>query len=229
MSRFPGGAAEVANALIHSLDDEDREARLSAVIALKRGGGWGVERVNRTLLALIDDPDPRSFPQRVRAAQSLCWFSPELRPQVFERLITLTTSKSVSLRRSAIESLEHLAAEKQLTPGASPAEAALERALKDEDRIVRCLAASALSEFEGWDTGRALACLIALDADTLLPAKLRDRARWAVETKFADGSGNFRRVYRLREIVAELKQAEAAPKVVAQEPDDQDPIPVPPG
>jgi hypothetical protein len=81
----------------------------------------------------------------------------------------------------------------------------LERALSDEDRVVRCLAALALSEIEGWEKGRARAVLKAMFDDPALSPWMRTPVRWVIHSQLVNGSEFSQPVHVLRSLVADLR------------------------
>ena len=102
--------------------------------------------------------------------------------------------------------------------GAGAAIPALERALSDEDRVVRCLAALALSEIEGWEKGRARAVLKAIVDDPALSPGMRKPVRWVIHSQLVNGSEFSQPVHVLRSLVADLRQAEDRAKIGSPRP-----------
>jgi hypothetical protein len=96
----------------------------------------------------------------------------------------------------------------------------LERALGDNDRVVRCLAALALSEFEGWEKGRARSLLKRMVDDPALPPRMRKPVRWVIDSNLVNGSEFSQPVHVLRDLVVELRQAEDKVKLGSTQPFD---------
>jgi hypothetical protein len=96
----------------------------------------------------------------------------------------------------------------------------LERALGDDDRVVRCLAALALSEIEGSEKGRARTLLKGMVDDPALPLRMRKPVRWVIESKLVNGSEFSHPVRVVRNLVVELRQAEDNAKFGSTQPSD---------
>ena len=129
----------------------------------------------------------------------------ETEARALASLISLIADDAPAVRREAIECLERLG------PRARAAIPALERALGDEDRVVRCLAALALSEIEGWEKGRARALLKGMVDDPALPPGMRKPVRWVIHSDLVNGSEFSQPVHVLRNLVADLRRAEEKP------------------
>lgn len=95
---------------------------------------------------------------------------------------------------------------------------ALERALGDQDRVVRCLAGLALSEIEGWEKGRARTVLEAMVDDLALSHEMRKPVRWVINSQLVNGSEFSQPVHVLRRVVADLRQAEDRAKIGSPRP-----------
>ena len=180
--------------------------------ALWRIGGKTSELAPPALLSMVAQPTVTSPPVRLDATDVVSKMGGETEARALASLISLTADDAPAVRREAIEGLERFG------PRARVAIPALERALSDEDRVVRCLAASALSEIEGWEKGRARALLKGMVDDPALSCGMRKPVRWVIDSALVNGSEFSQPVHVLRGLVADLRQAEGRVKMGSPQP-----------
>jgi HEAT repeat protein len=153
LGRLGPDALTAVEALTKALEDADPGVRLRSARTLWRIGGRVSELAAMALLSLVEQTASINLPVRLDATDVIVKIGGETEERALASLISLLADHAPVVRRDAIECLERFG------PRARAAIEALERALGDEDRFVRCLAASALSEIEGWEKGRARAVL----------------------------------------------------------------------
>jgi HEAT repeat protein len=159
------------------------------------------------LLDLVAAPVVTRPPARIAAVGVLHRMGDEAVARSIAALIPLVDARGASVRREAIECLATLG------PRARDAVPALERALADEDRLVRCLAALALSDIEGWGKGRARSMLSREAESPALSAAMRQQVRWVLGANLVAGSEISQPVHILRSLVADLRRAEAVARL----------------
>jgi hypothetical protein len=175
---------------------------LRAARALWQVGEKASELAPPVLLSLVGQAVVASPPVRVDATDVILKMGGETEARAFASLISLTDDKTRAVRREAIECLGRFG------PRARVAIPALERALGDDDRVARCLAAMALSGIEGWEKGRARALLNEMVDDPALSPQMRKRTRWVTQANLVNGSEFSQPVHVLGDLIAELRQAE---------------------
>jgi hypothetical protein len=212
LGRLGPDAAPAAEALAGALGDVDPGVRLRSARALWRIGGKAGELARPALLDLVAQTAVTSPPVRLDATEVIVKIGGETEARALASLIALTADGAPAVGREAIECLERFG------PRALVAVPALERALADEDRVVRCLAALALSEIEGWEKGRARAVLKGMVDDPALTPRMRKPVRWVIDSKLVNGSEFSQPVHVLRSLVADLRQAEDRVKTGAPQP-----------
>jgi HEAT repeat protein len=206
LGRLGTEAVSATEALAGALRDEEPAVRLRAARALWRIGGTTSELAPPALLALVSRAEVTRPGVRLDAAVEIRKIGGETEAKAISSLAPLTAHEAPAFRREAIECLERFG------PRARVAVPALERALGDDDRVVRCLAALALSEIEGWRKGRARTLLTGMVDDPALSTEMRKRVRWVVDSDLVNGSEYSQPVHVLRDVVAELRRAEAQVK-----------------
>ena len=202
LGRLGPDAASAAEALAGALEDGDPGVRLRSARALWRIGGKASEPAPTALLKLVEQTAATNPPVRLDATDVIVKMGGETERRARALLISLLADHAPAVRREAIECLERFG------PRAHAAIPALERASGDEDRVVRCLAALALSEIEGWEKGRARAMLKEMVDDPALSPGMRKPVRWVIDSKLVNGSEYSQPVHVLRSLVADLRQAE---------------------
>jgi hypothetical protein len=212
LGRFGPDAVTAADALAMALEDGDLGVRLRSARALWQTGGNASEPAPPALLSLVAQTTVISPPVRLDAIEVIVKMGGETEARALASLISLTADDAADVRREAIECLERLG------PRARGAIPALERALGDEDRVVRCLAALALSEIEGWEKGRARALLKGMVDDPALSPGMRKPVRWVIDSALVNGSEFSQPVHVLRGLVADLRQAEDGVKIGSTRP-----------
>jgi hypothetical protein len=212
LGRFGPDALMAADALVGALGDKEAGVRLRAARALWRIGGKASELAPPVLLSLVALPAVTRPPVRLDAVDVIGRIGGETEARALASLISLTDNEAPAVRREAIECLA------QLGRRARVAIPVLERALVDDDRVVRCLAALALSEIEGWEKGRARTLLNGMVDDPALPARVRKPVQWVIDSNLVNGSEFSQPVHVLRSLVAELRQAEDIGKLRATQP-----------
>jgi HEAT repeat protein len=202
LGRLGPDAAMAADALAVALGDGDSGVRLRSARALWRIGGKASELAPPALLSLVAQTTVTSPPVRLDAIDAIVKMGGVTEARALAALTSLTEDDAAAVRREVIECLERLG------PRARGAIPALERALGDEDRVVRCLAALALSAIEGWEKGRARALLKGMVDDPALSPGMQKPVRWVIDSALVNGSEISQPVYVLRGLVADLRQAE---------------------
>ncbi len=162
--------------------------------------------VHRALLTMLADPDPTHLPARYEIVEAIRRLDPDSRidaaPAMTRALIPLVGSAERLSRRGAIEALERIG------PPAREAIPALDRALRDDDPINRCLAGLALASIEGPDSGRARAVLRGLEDRAALPPKQRGQILGILTLDLTGGSELWQPIHLLRAVVAEYQRIE---------------------
>jgi HEAT repeat protein len=207
LGRLGFEAVRAADALTTALGDSDPAFRLRSARALWRAGGPMSRRSAPTLLELVAQTSVAKPAVRLDAIDVIRQMGGETDARALESLVSLTTSVDPAVRREVIECLERYGRRARI---AIPS---LERALDDEDLLVRCLAASALSEIEGWEKGRALSLLKSIVDNPALPPGMGKRLRWVIDANLVHGSEFSQPVHVLRALVAELKETEDEDRV----------------
>ena len=202
LGRLGPDAASAADELATVLGDSDPAVRLRSARALWRIGGQWSERGAPALLDLVAQATVASPSVRLDAIDVIRQVGGETEARALTSLVSLTTNNDPTVRREVIESLERFGRRARV---AIPS---LETALHDEDLLVRCLAALALSEIEGWEKGWALALLKRIVNDPALPPGMGKRVRWVIDANLVGGSQFSQPVHVLRALVVELRQAE---------------------
>jgi hypothetical protein len=202
LGRFGPDAATAADALARALEDGDPGVRLRSARALWRIGGKASELAPPALLSMVGTKAVTRPPVRLDATDVIVKMGGETEARALVLLISLVADDAPAVRREAIECLERFG------PRARAAIPALERALGDEDRVVRCLAALALSEVEGWEKGRARAVLKGMVDDPALSPRMRESVRWVIHSNLVNGSEYSQPVHVLRDLVTDLRKAE---------------------
>jgi HEAT repeat protein len=202
LGRLGPDAVIAADALAGAFRDGEPWVRLRAARAIWRIGGKASELAPPVLLSLVAQAAVTSPPVRLDATDVIVKMGGETEARALSSLISLTDSEALAVRREAIECLERFG------PRARNAIPALERALGDDDRVVRCLAALALSEIEGWEKGRARSLLKGMVDDPALSPRMRKPVRWVIDSNLVNDSEFSQPVHVLRQLVAELRQAE---------------------
>jgi hypothetical protein len=210
--RFGPEALAAAEGLKQAMRDEDPDARFRAARALSKVEGGASEPALGVLLALMTDPEAARLPDRTVMVPVIRRMGPSAEARAVAALIPMIDAKDPLIRRTAIECLERLG------PPAGDATSALKKTLRDEDLVVRCLAALALSEIEGWGIGHARSTLQGLADSPELPAGMQKQVRWVVTANLVAGSEVSQPVHTLRRLVAEFRLAEARRKLAAAEP-----------
>lgn len=199
LGRLGPDAVTAADALTTALGDGDPAVRLRSARALWRVGGQTSHRGAAALLDLVAQATVAGPRVRLDATDVIRQMSGEREARALASLVSLTANVDPAVRREVIECLERLG------PRAQAAIPALERALHDDDLLVRCLAASALSEIEGWEKGRALGLLKTMVDDPALPPGMGKRVRWVLDSNLVNGSKLSQAVHVLRALIAELR------------------------
>ena len=212
LGRLGPDAVSAAEALARALEDGDPGVRLRSARALWRIGGKVSELAPTALLGLVEQTAPTNPPVRLDATDVIIKMGGETEKRALASLISLLADHAPAVRREVIECLERFG------PRARDAVPAFERALGDEDRVVRCLAALALSEIEGWEKGRARAVLKAMVDDPALSPGMRKPVRWVIHSQLVNGSEFSQPVHVLRSLVADLRQAEDRAKIGSPRP-----------
>ena len=212
LGRFGPDAVTAAYALAEALRDGEPCVRLRAARALWRIGGKAREQAPPALLSLVAQAAVTNPPVRLDATDVIIKMGGETEARALSSLLSLTDDEAPAIRREAIECLERFG------PRARNAIPALERALGDEDRLVRCLAALALSEIEGWEKGRARSLLKGMVDDPALLPRVRKPVRWVIDSNLVNGSEFSQPVHILRDLVVELRQAEDKVKLGSTQP-----------
>ena len=202
LARFGPEAIEAVEALVTATRDVDPVVRFRAARALGLIDGWSNGPALQTVLALLSDPIHTPRPVQIEAIPLIQRMGAEAEAKAVARFVPLIVADQVSTRRAIIESLEALG------PPAHEAIPALERALGDQDLAVRCLAALALSEIEGWGAGRARALLVQLAKDPDLPPRLMRQVNFVVTADLVAGSEVSQPVHTLRAVVSAIRIAE---------------------
>jgi HEAT repeat protein len=218
LARFgPEAGKEGTDGLAEALADQVPDVRFRAARALSRIEGRGREPVVQVLLALAASPvatRPASVvssatplsdtrpPDRFDVVEVIRRLGNETESHAVSALIPLTVAEDPSVRREAAECLGLFG------PRARSAVPGLERALGDDDPVVRCLSALSLSEIEGWEKGRARTLLNELVDSPSLPPGSRQRVRWVVQSDLVGGSEFSQPVHTLRALVFEYRQTE---------------------
>jgi HEAT repeat protein len=202
LARIGPDAVMASGGLTEALSDRDPGVRCRAARALWRIGRKASEPVPQALLSLVADPVVASPPVRIDAVEVIRAIGGETEAQAVSALLPLISARDPAVRREAIASLERFG------PRAHLAIPALERALGDDDRVARCLAALALSEIEGWEKGRARSMLRGMVDDPLLPPRMQQQVRWVTQADLVNGSEFSQPVHTLRALVVELRQVE---------------------
>lgn len=202
LGQFGPEVVTAADALAEALGDRDPGVRLRAARALWRIGGKASELSSPVLLSLLAQAAVASPPVRLDATDVIGKIGGETEARALSSLISLTDDHAAAVRREAMECLARFG------PRARVAIPALERALGDDDRVVRCLAALSLSEIEGWEKGRARTLLKRMVDDPALPPGMGKQLRWVTDANLVNGSEFSQPVHVLRDLVAELRQAE---------------------
>lgn len=201
LGRFGPDAGAAADDLTQSLRDRDPGVRLRAARTLWRIGKAS-EQVPPVLLALVAQEAVANPSVRVDATDVIAGIGGETEARALSSLISLAGADSSAVRCEAIECLTRLG------PRARDAIPALERAMNDDDRLVRCLAALALSGIEGWEKGWARKSLNGMVDDPNLSPGMRKQVRWVTQANLVNGSEFSQPVHVLRGLVLELRQAE---------------------
>lgn len=198
LGRFGPEAAAATDDLTRALRDRDLIVRFRAARALARIGGAAVEPARRALLDLLADPVINQIPNLTVVVPVIRRLGPKAEAEAIATLIPLIDARDPLIRRTAIEYLE------EFGPSARVAIPALKRALHDQDLLARCLAASALSEIEGWEHGRARALLQELEDQQVVPPSMRKQVHWVLATNLVAGSEIYQPVHILRSLIDDL-------------------------
>ncbi len=212
LGRLGPDAVMAAEALSRALEDGDPVVRLRSARALWRIGGKVREPIATALLSLVAQTTSTNPPVRLDATDVIVKMGGETEERALASLISLLADHAPAVRREAIECLERFG------PRARAAIPALDRALCDQDRLVRCLAGLALSEIEGWEKGRARAVLEAMVDDPALSPEMRKPVRWVIHSELVNGSEFSQPVHVLRSVVADMRQAEDRAKIGSPRP-----------
>ncbi len=224
LGRLGYEAGEGVDGLIGALEDDDLDVRFRAARALERVGGRAGEPALRALLGLLADPIGARFPDRPAIIPIVRGMGPDAESRAIAALIPLVAAGDRPARRSAIECLQILG------PRARDATSALEKkAAGDPDLMTRCLAASALSEIEGWERGRARQLLGELVDRPAIPPRMRKQVSWVLTAELTNGSEIWQPVHTLRALVDELKLVERRVEPGPEADPDLESEAIPPG
>jgi hypothetical protein len=204
LGRLGPDAALAADALAGELEDQDSGMRLRAARSLYRIGTKASDLAPPVLLKLVAEEEVTSPSFRLDAIDLIRKLAGETDDRAVSSMIALTEKAVPAVRCEAIACLERLG------PRAHAAVPVLERSLVSNVRLERCLAASALSEIEGWEKGRARSLLNEMVNDPALSPRMRKTVRWVVDSNLVSGSELSQPVHVLRNLIAELSQAEEA-------------------
>jgi hypothetical protein len=202
LGRIGPEAVSATDGLTGALSDPDPIVRFRAARALIRVEGQASESARRALLAMLAEPVINQIPSLIVVAPVIRRLGPEAEAEIVAALVPLIDAKNPLIRRTAIAYLEELA------PQSGAANPALNRSLHDADLMSRCLAALALSEIEGWQSGRARAMLQELEDHRSIPSAMQKQVHWVLTTNLVAGSEISQPVHTLRFVVDELRRAE---------------------
>lgn len=206
LGRIGPEADAATGGLTGALRDPDPIVRFRAARALIRVEGRAREPVRRAIMALLAEPVINRGPNLIIMAPVIRRLGPEAEAEAVAALVPQVDARDPRIRRTAIAYLEEFA------PRSGVADPALNRALRDDDRIARCLAALALSEIEGWESGRARAMLQALEDQHSIPPGMQKQVHWVLTTDLVGGSENSQSVHILRSLVDVLRFEESPAK-----------------
>jgi HEAT repeat protein len=204
LGRLGPDAAIAADALAGTLEERDPGMRLRAARALCRMGTKRSHVAPSVLLNLVAEEEAIGPSVRLDAIDVIRKLAGETEDRAVSSLLVLTEKAALAVRCEAIACLERLG------PRACVAIPVLARSLVSDDRLERCLAASALSEIEGWKKGRARSLLNGMVDDPAISARMRKSVRWVVDSNLVNGSEYSQPVHVLRNLIVELRQAEEA-------------------
>jgi len=222
LARFGPEAVATVDELLKAMRDDDADVRFRAAHALARIDDRTRRPVFGVLVSLLADPIVAHLPDRMVVIPVIRGMGPEAEAQAVAALIPLIDAEGTFTRRTAVEGLQLIG------PPARDAVPSLERALRDEDLVVRCLATLALSEIEGWESGRARASLTGLVNSPLLPPSMEKQVRWVLSANLVAGSEVSQPVHVLSAVVEEIRTLEARAKVEAtQRSEAEEAMPIP--
>jgi signal transduction histidine kinase len=167
LAQFRLEVPALADDLTEVLNDQDPDVRFRAARALWLRKGHGSEAAIQALIGLAGSPAVPHNPGRFEVVRLIQHTEEKAQLRAISALIPLIDAKDPTVRREAVECLAAFG------PQAHAAVPSLERILDRDDRVLRCLAASALSGIEGWDKDRVEASLGPLIDDLALPPQMR--------------------------------------------------------
>jgi HEAT repeat protein len=167
LAQFRLGEPEFDDDLIKTLNDQHPDVRFRAARALWLRRSRGKDAAIQALIGLAAMPVVSPEPGRFEVIRLIQKIDDKVAPRAVSTLIPLTGAQDPSVRREAVECLAALG------PQALPTIPSLQKILEGDDRVLRWLAAAAISEIEGWDRDRAYATLDPLLDDLALNTQLR--------------------------------------------------------
>ena len=176
---FRSDVPALADDMAKLLNDRDPDVRFRAARALWLRKRQGTEAAIQALIALAGSPDLPSDPGRFEVVTLIQKTGEMSQIRAISALIPLVDAKDPSVRREAVECLAAFG------PQARVAVPSLQNVLQADDRVLRCLAALALSGIEGWDKDRVRATLGPLFDDLALPPQMRQAIDSMTESNLA--------------------------------------------
>ncbi len=167
LAHFRLGEPALDDDLIKVLNDQDADVRFRAARALWLRRSRGRDAAIEALIGLARMPVVPAEPGRFDVIRLIQKMSAKAGPEAVSALIPLTEAEDPAVRREAVECLAAFG------PQARPAVPSLQKVLEGDDRVLRCVAAAAIAEIEGWDPDRTRAALDPLFDDLALDAQLR--------------------------------------------------------
>jgi signal transduction histidine kinase len=181
LTHFRLGEPELDDDLISVLNDQDADVRFRAARALWRRKSPRKDAAIQALIGLAGIPVVPAEPGRFDVIRLIQKISDKAGSQTVSVLIPLIEAKDPGVRREAVECLAAFG------PQARPAIPSLQKILTGSDRVLRCLAAAAIAEIEGWDEDRIHATLDPLFDDLALDAQGRQSIDTFTESKLGHG------------------------------------------